>query len=84
MKQLFHTMKKLHMINYISMSPEQKSAHVTSLHLMRDELLKNSKKVRRVAGVRKKRKPMKFTSPELEAIFHTMPPECQRLILEGE
>jgi len=65
-------------MDFLKLTRVEKLNLVANLRSVRVELLK--KAIRKKAKKKRKKKiRMKFSSPELERIFHSMPDECKAL-----
>ncbi len=67
------------MRNYLTLTNDERHLLVLQLRAMREELKKEAKaKKIRKKKKGKKRKVVKFDNPELEKIFHEMPPDVEQ------
>ncbi len=65
--------------NFSQLTNTEKLLFVNKLRWMRTDLLKKNVKKKKTKKTKQK-KPIKFESPELEAIFNTMSPACKKLM----
>ena len=73
----------LKQIDFLVMSSDEKYQHILKLQARREQLKRENlhEKHRKATGSRKKKKPFKFASPELEAMFNSMPEDFRAAVL---
>lgn len=71
-------------INYLNLSYEDKTAKISTLQLMRVDVLKASVKKRRAKPKGERKRKMVFFSDEIEKMFKSMPESMQKFIRNGD
>jgi hypothetical protein len=78
---MLSTFEHLKQVDFLLMSEEEKRAYVLQLQNRREKLKQENLHQKRRKATKNNKKPFKFATPELEAMFNLLPEDCRAAVL---